>query len=112
MKPSAGNHHFSSHLRRSYLQTIDPGQPIYDSYVASVFGFNPPYHVKDFSKRLDKFLAFYELLSVTCRWLTVQTKFASVNAAFADANKQWAEVPPMKQVDFILWATGKANTQE
>ena len=94
------------------LATIDPGQPIYDSYVASVFGFNPPYHVKDFSKRLDKFLAFYELLSVTCRWLTVQTKFASVNAAFADANKQWAEVPPMKQVDFILWATGKANKQE
>lgn len=94
------------------LATINPAQPIYDSYVASMFGFNPPYHVKDFSKRLDKFLGFYQVLSEACRWLTVQTKFASVNAAFAENNDQWAKVPQMKQVDFILWATGKAIKQE
>ena len=50
------------------LATIDPAQPIYDSYVAKVFDFNPPYYVQHFSKRLERFMRFYELLSVTCRW--------------------------------------------
>ena len=74
--------------------------------------FNPPYHVKDFSKRLDKFLGFYELLSLTGRWLIGQARFASVNAAFGEAHERWGEVPPMKQVDFILWATGKVIQQK
>jgi hypothetical protein len=90
------------------LATIDQEQPLYDSSVASVFDFNPPYQVKDFSKRLERFMAFYELLTVTSRWLAGQPKFAGVNAAFAKTHAQWDRVPLMKQVDFILWATGKA----
>jgi hypothetical protein len=43
------------------LATIDPAQPIYDSYVAKVFDFNPPYHVQDFSDRLERFMTFYEI---------------------------------------------------
>lgn len=90
------------------LATVDPTQPIYDSYVAAVFDFNPASHVKEFAKRLNKLLTFYDLLSVTCRWFVAQPKFAEVNVAFARANKLWSKLPRMKQVDFVLWATGKA----
>ena len=80
--------------------------------MASVFDFKPPNQVRDFSKRLERFLGFYELLTVTSRWLAGQAKFATVNSAFAKAHKQWDKVPLMKQIDFILWATGKAKKRE
>jgi len=93
------------------IATLDPEMPIYDSYVASVFGFNPPYHVKDFSRRLGRFVIFYEELCTTCRWLTAQTEFVSIEEAFAVTNEEWYQLPKMKRVDFVLWATGKAIEQ-
>lgn len=81
---------------------------MYDSFVASLFGFTSPTWVKDFSTRLDRLLKFYEILTGTSRWLVSQPKFAAVEAAFAGQNEQWSKLPEMKRVDFILWATGKA----
>jgi hypothetical protein len=90
------------------LATIDPQQPLYDSFVASLFGFRRPDHLKDPSKRLDRLLDFYYLLRETSRWLPDQAGFIEVKAAFANRHEGWGDVPPTKQVDLILWATGKA----
>ena len=90
------------------LATLDQEQPLYDSSVASLFGFRRPDHLKDFSKRLERLLGFYEQLSVTSRWLAQQRQLDAVNAAFAKRHQGWDKVPLPKQIDFILWATGKA----
>jgi hypothetical protein len=91
------------------LATIDPEQPLYDSFVAYLFRFRRPDHVKDRSKRLDRLLDFYELLSQTSRWLPQQAAFAAVNATFERRHQGWESVPSAKRIDFILWATGKAD---
>jgi hypothetical protein len=88
--------------------TIAPEQPIYDSFVAYLFRFRRPDHLKDPDKRLNKLLEFYECLRDTSRWLPQQKGFDKVDAAFARGNPGWEDVPPMKRVDLILWATGKA----
>jgi hypothetical protein len=93
------------------LATLDPEQPIYDSLVASLFGYKRPDHLKDFSKRLEKLCSFYKSLSETSRWLAQRTEFCVVRAAFSE-HEQWDELPPMKQIDFILWATGKAVSKQ
>jgi hypothetical protein len=90
------------------LATIDPEQPLYDSFVAHLFGFRRPDDLKGHSKRLKKLLRFYELLRRTSRLITEQPWFGSVNATFEDKHEGWQKVPPMKRVDLILWATGKA----
>jgi hypothetical protein len=90
------------------LATIDKEQPVYDSFVAFLFNFRRPDHLKDRSKRLDRLLEFYELLSQTSRWLPEQEGFSTVDEAFAQRHQQWDKVPLPKRVDLILWATGKA----
>jgi len=90
------------------LATIDQDQPLYDRFVASVFGFSPPLHKLAFEERLEKHLQFYEALKETSRWLREQPELKDVDALFAKREKQWHLVGRCKQIDFILWATGKA----
>jgi hypothetical protein len=94
------------------VATLDARQPLYDSFVAALFGFRRPDHLKDPTRRLDKLLAFYDVLADACRWLIQQPQFTGVQAVFAKANPRWAEVPLMKQADLILWATGKAAKKQ
>jgi hypothetical protein len=35
----------------------------------------------------------------------------SIEEAFAVTNEEWYQLPKMKRVDFVLWATGKAIEQ-
>jgi hypothetical protein len=81
------------------LATIDPQQPVYDPFVASLFGFKRPDHVKDRSRRLERLLQFYELLIQTSQLLREQEWFGTVSAAFARYYPGWHNVPPTKQVD-------------
>jgi hypothetical protein len=84
--------HFS--FATKLLATLDPEQPVYDSFVASVCRFRRPDHLKDRSERLDRLLRFYESLSEACRWLGGQPEFGAVSQAFANRHQGWRDVPP------------------
>jgi hypothetical protein len=90
------------------VATIDPELPIYDSFVASLFGFRPPYYQRDPRKRLELLRDFYKRLTETCRWLSGQPELRAINEAFARQEQEWGKLPSLKQLDFILWAAGKA----
>src|SRR5438105_3829464 len=91
--------------------TVNVELPIYDSLVAAVMEFNPPYHIKDFNKRLGRLVEFYGTLRETVSWLADQEDFFEISRALAKKVTNWSRVPKIKQVDFILWATGRAINQ-
>jgi len=88
--------------------TINVNLPIYDSLVADVFEFNPPYGEKEFDKRLNRFMGFYGVLQQTVNSLVNLEEFINPSSVLAKKILAWARVPKIKQVDFFLWATGKA----
>jgi hypothetical protein len=92
--------------------TVNPRYPIYDSEVASVFGFRVPAHTKPPAERLNRFMAFHDWLEAAYsailnedRLMAVRVRFGDVYAAHA------ARVPDVKVLDFIFWAAGKLKYQ-
>lgn len=112
--------HYETKQRKQSLQfsfatklaaTVNVDLPIYDSLVAAVFEFNHPYHIKDFDERLRRLIEFYGTLRETVSWLADQEGYFEISRAVAKKVTNWSRVPKIKQVDFVLWATGRAIKQ-
>lgn len=88
--------------------TISPHLPIYDSEVASIFGFRAPHHNKMFEARLDANLSFYSKLQTIYGRIIEDDSLRSVRTQFRSKfGCAESEVSEHKALDFILWAAGK-----
>ena len=90
--------------------TIDENLPIYDSEVASMFGFRAPYNYKAFDIRLSEYLEFYEKLKSDYDEFQksdeVQHVFHSIESVFPNMKK----MSVIKKLDFIIWSAGKLKS--
>jgi hypothetical protein len=103
-----GNQSLQFSFATKLAATINVNLPIYDSLVADVFEFNPPCGIKEFDKRLDRFMSFYGMLQQIVNSLVNQADLNDPSTVLATKIGNWSKVPKIKQVDFILWAAGKA----
>ncbi len=93
--------------------TIDENLPIYDSEVASIFGFKTPYNYKSFDERLSEYIDFYTDLKNSYHEFqnssNVQHVINHLRSKFPNIEKMSVN----KQLDFILWSAGnlKSNNQ-
>lgn len=90
--------------------TIDVNNPIYDSEVATVFGFKYP--TDKGMRKYDKYIHYYDELK---KWVdSVERNPSEVSAALDifDARFSTHRVPMRKSLDFILWSAGKLMKKE
>jgi hypothetical protein len=88
--------------------TICSKNPIYDSEVASVFGFRRPDYKKPFGKRLDEYLVFYSRLQTTYEQVLDEDVLNPIRTRFrAQFGCSEEEVSEHKALDFIFWAAGR-----
>lgn len=91
--------------------TIDDDYPIYDSQVAKVFKFHPPYTYKTMDERLDTYLTFYENLKKDYYELlsgnACEAVFARFHEIYPDVD--YLMIPRLKILDFFFWSAGKNN---
>jgi hypothetical protein len=87
---------------------ISHDYPIYDSEVAKVFSFQPPYPSRPFEDRLANYLGFYGKLRETYKQILSENLIAQPRRMFREkyANVA-ASVPELKVLDFIFWSAGK-----
>ncbi len=82
-------------------------RPIYDSEVASMFGFRVPYNNMSYEQRLDKYSSFYNDMS------SQYTKFSQNNLlleVFEVMDNQLNNIENLsaeKKLDFLMWSAGK-----
>lgn len=92
--------------------TIDDN-PIYDSEIARVFHFKPPYHYLSFEDRLSVFINFYADLK---NYYAVLLHDDSCDEIFSCFYKQFpndaAKIPKVKLIDFFFWSAGKLQANE
>lgn len=83
---------------------LDPQQPIYDSNVAKVFGFNTLYHIPNFDKRIARHMEQYQIIS---------DQYSKIIASNQNKIKEFkntfncSDLHDIKVVDFVVWMNGK-----
>lgn len=91
--------------------TIDDDYPIYDSEVAKIFSFHPPYAYKTVDERLTVYLEFYKNLKNYYHELlngnACETIFTCFHETYPDDN--YSKIPLLKLLDFFFWSAGKIN---
>lgn len=93
--------------------TISPHLPIYDSEVASIFGFRAPHHNKMFEARLDANLSFYSKLQTIYGRIIEDDSLRLVRTQFRSKfGCAESEVSEHKALDFIIWAAGKQKRRK
>jgi len=93
------------------INMIDDSVPIYDSEVAKVFNFRPPYHSKGFGKRLELFIEFHQFLKKNYISILENKK---LNPAFEKMKKKFKNIgklPKTKMLDFLIWSAGKVKSK-
>lgn len=87
---------------------INPDYPIYDSEVAKVFAFQPPYPSRPFEDRLANYLGFYGKLRDAYKQILSENLMAQPRRLFRQKYADIAaSVPELKVLDFIIWSAGK-----
>jgi hypothetical protein len=93
--------------------TVDDSNPIYDSEIARVFKFKPPYHYLSFEDRLSSFVEFYENLK---SYYSSLLREGSCDDIFSCFYKQFPDdalqIPEVKLMDFFFWSAGKQLATE
>lgn len=86
--------------------TIFEDMPIYDSEVASMYGFKPPTTEKDLDKKLEKLMGFYDMLTTDYQ---EKVNDVELNAVFDLFDTRFGDrqMPVYKKLDFIVWSAGK-----
>jgi hypothetical protein len=88
--------------------TVSPERhPIYDSEIAVALEMSPPYN-KEYTKRLDRTLEFYERLQAIYREIADRQTLSEHIRAFRECySAPVDEIPETKVIDFIFWSAGK-----
>lgn len=93
--------------------TIDENYPIYDSEIARVFHFKPPYHYLSFEERLSVFINFYANLKNYYSELLLNNSFDEVFSCFyRQFPDNAAKISKIKLIDFFFWSAGKLQAKE
>jgi hypothetical protein len=89
---------------------INPNYPIYDSEVAGIFGFRPPYTTWSLEKRLAAYMTFYTKMQNTYKQIVNGNLMDQSRRLFRERYSQYTQkIPEVKVVDFIFWSAGKAT---
>ncbi len=86
--------------------TINNRKPIYDSYVKDVFDFVQPQN-KSYNIKLEKYIEFYKRLNDTVHNLHTQNEIIEIIEQISEKYANWKTISKEKQIDFIIWTTGK-----
>lgn len=90
------------------VATVDPHCPIYDTAVASVFGFRPPNSCRTFEERISAYMEFYREVQNLYARLLVTGELDQGRRLFREMYEaQTTEVADEKVLDFIFWSAGK-----
>jgi len=88
--------------------TVEPSYPLYDSGVASLYGFSHPHNYKSFDVRLSEYLQFYAILKSDYeKALSKSTLRNALNEFEGAFQRKASKVPIVKKIDFLLWSAGK-----
>ena len=85
------------------LHTLDPHRPIYDSMVATFYGFSVPNMTKGFEGRLQVFLAFYDFLVAEYKNVLTTQVLEQPIAIFRHQFSVSNEYTDEKIVDTLIW---------
>lgn len=87
------------------LNTLNEDKPIYDSFIALVFGFNAP-TTSNKSEKTSRYIEFYDSLEKNYSKIIKEKLLDTVLQKFDDkfANNSLGQI---KKLDFIFWAAGK-----
>ncbi|PRA28002.1 hypothetical protein [Pseudomonas poae] len=93
--------------------TVCPHKPIYDTEVASIFGFQRPPPHKPFEVRLEMYLLFYSGLQKLYDQIIEEGAFKQVRAQFRSKFRNTeGYVSDHKALDFIFWAAGRYKRRQ
>lgn len=83
--------------------TVESSSPIYDTEVASIFGFRPPYNYKPFEQRLSEYTVFYTELKSLYQTIIDTDCLRKARTMFRDRYQCTdSDVPETKVLDFIF----------
>ncbi|RHX89040.1 hypothetical protein [Leptospira stimsonii] len=89
------------------MHTLDNNKPIYDSRVAKVFSFKPPYQERDWNKKAHIYNKFYnDLNDFYSFFFDRDTSYGLLNE-FDDKYEKFGKISNAKKLDFLLWTAGK-----
>jgi hypothetical protein len=86
--------------------TVNFKYPIYDSEVAQLFQFRPPWN-KCFEMRLKGYLTFYQSLRQFVERTVGNGTLQTLIDLFEETYSPAASVPPVKILDFVFWSAGR-----
>ena len=99
-----GKIHFSYATKMFHL--LNPEIPIYDSMVAKVFRFNPPYSRQEDIK-LNKYLEFLKHISKCYEAIKKEDKIDSLIASIQEEYPQITKAGYTKVMDFMIWSLNR-----
>ena len=99
-----GKIHFSYATKMFHL--LNPEIPIYDSMVAKVFRFNPPYSRQEDIK-LNKYLEFLKHISKCYEAIKKEDKIDSLIASIQEEYPQIRKAGYTKVMDFMIWSLNR-----
>lgn len=88
----------------------DPNRPIYDSFVARAFSFNPP-QGRDLCNKIERLIKFYSEIESTYRWLSEDETMRAILKDF-DNKFPLNKITDSKKIDFIVWTLGKIISKD
>jgi hypothetical protein len=92
------------------LNTINSAYPIYDSEVASVFGYRRPVE-QEFNKKVDLYLLQFQHIRETYEKILSESLLTPAIQLF-DIKFKDHNLSEMKRLDFIFWSAGKLLKKE
>jgi len=106
------NHRKLNSLQFSFVtklaNTVNPSLPIYDSEVAKMYSYKPPYSTKPIKERLDSFQSFYECLASDYSSILDKKLLLPALSEFDKKFEKYNNmIDQRKKLDFIVWSAGK-----
>lgn len=102
----AGKLHFSFATKLYHM--LDPEYPIYDSLVAKVFKFYPPY-TSSLEVRLDKYLTFMTHVKYCYQTIRTSDILDPLITELQQTQPDITEIGYVKLIDFIIWSINRKD---
>jgi len=105
----AGRKEVQFSFATKFFNTLDPTNwPVYDAETARVFNMTKPYTIRDYDRKLKRFITNYNQIRQTFADVItgnlLETTLDLFNQKFPSEQKK---IPVEKKLDFIFWACGR-----
>ena len=105
------NHRELNTLQFSFVtklaNTVNPKLPIYDSEVAKMYSYRPPYSTKKIDERLKSLQSFYDFLVSDYSTILEKNLLSLTLSEFDKKFEKYKNIDKEKKLDFIIWSAGK-----